>query len=76
MYHLISLSNARVLVTVALAPESICALGVVKSMVVGVEDTDEVLVVGVVAAEQVDTASSASSGVYSTSEEARMPESP
>ena len=64
--------------TVALAPESICALGEVMSMeVVVTEDTDEVFAVGVVSAEHVDvTSSSASSEAYITSEEARIPESP
>ena len=64
VYHLISLSRERVLVTVALAPESICACGEVKSIVVELEDTEEVFVVGVVSAEQVDfaSASSASEG--------------
>ena len=66
------------MVTVALAPESICALGEVKSIeVVVTEDTEEVFAVGVVSAEQVDVASSAVSSEASiTSEEARIPESP
>ena len=67
------------LVTVALAPESICALGEVKSMeVVVTEETEEVFAVGVVSAEQVDVTSSSavSSEAYMTSEEARIPESP
>ena len=72
-------SKERVLVTVALAPESICALGEVKSMEVVVsEDTDEVFAVGVVSAEQVDVASSSVVSLEAsiTSEEARIPESP